>query len=166
MHHHNLLGAAFAIAIAGLCMNLRTGDATGVVPPPTPPRAEGHFVLVVEGDRDALTITHASHKQDPWAGIPKGFVSTWTLSIHDAAGELLADVPLDVSPFALRPDEKGTLTVVGCMVRDAKVGMLVNVPAFATAASYRFTRPGDQGGRRELGTVAGDQVRTLAGGGR
>ncbi|MBL8756083.1 MAG: hypothetical protein JNK15_22510 [Planctomycetes bacterium] len=166
MHHHHVLGAAVAIALAGLCMNLRRGDATAAPVPPAPPRAEGHFVLVVEGDRDALGITHASRKEAPWAGIPKGFASTWTLTVHDAAGEVLAEVPLDVSPFALRADEKGTLAVVGCMVRDAKVGMLVSVPAFAAAATYRFSRPGDAGGRQELGTVAGDAVRALAGGGR
>src|SRR5262245_21296540 len=164
MHIHHALGAAVALVALGWFF------APATTPPPAPqqpapPVAGGHYVLVVEGDRNTLAITTAIGKQAPWAGVPKGFTSDWHLLIAGARGELLADVPLDVTPFATGANDRG-VHVQGCIVRDAKIGMLVNVPAFAAAASYTFTRPGGTGERAVIGTVSGDRVRELAGGGK
>jgi hypothetical protein len=85
----------------------------------------------------------------------------------DAAGATLADVPLDVRPFATGPAQVGRAdTVQGCVVSSPRIGMLVNVPAFAAAASYTFVRPGDRGGDAVIGTVTAQRVGELAGGGR
>jgi hypothetical protein len=126
-------------------------------------------VLVVEGHREQLAITAASAKADPWAGVPKGFDSPWRLRIEDAGGGVLADVPLDVRPFDVGPGALLRKTrVEGCIVTSPSIGMLVSAPAFASAARYRFTRPGDAGeaGERALGVVDAATVRALAGGGR
>lgn len=167
MHVSHALGAGAALAVFGWFLAASPAAPSA----PTSPRqqeplpAAGHYVLVVEGDRDALAITGAVAKQAPWAGVPKGFTSDWRLLIHSARGELLADVPLDVSAFAVGANDAG-VRVEGCVVRDSRIGMLVNVPAFAAAASYTFTRPGGQGQHLVLGAMNGDTVRTLAGGGR
>ncbi len=157
MHHPHWLGAIAACAAFGGLLTLGAPSTT------SPPVADGHFVLVVEGNRDALAITAASRKQDPWAGIPKGLTSTWSLAVHDAAGTLLATVPLDVSPFAT--ERARGVRVEGCVVRDSRIGMLVNAPAFADAASYTFTRIED-GRTVPLGVVAAHTVLQLAGVGR
>lgn len=166
MHLTHLLsvGAAAAIA-AAFCF--RT-DAT-TPPPASPAEPIGHHVLVVEGHREQLAITAASAKPDPWAGVPKGFDSPWRLRVEDAGGGVLADVPLDVRPFDVGPGALlRTTRVDGCIVTSPAIGMLVNVPAFANAARYTFTRPGDAGeaGAKVLGVVAADAVRALAGDGR
>ena len=164
MHVSHLLGAGAACAAFGW---LLVSPAAPPTPPAEPPAAAGHHVLVVEGDRNALTITAASHKPDPWAGVPKSFTSAWRLRIHDAAGTVLADVPLDVGPFDTDADAPlRRVRVEGCIVRSGAIGMLVNAPAFATAASYTFVRPQGEGEGVVIGTVTGERVRALAGGGR
>jgi hypothetical protein len=161
MQLSHLLGASVLLAGLGLVFAAR-GDGAVPTPPPQQPAANGHFVLVVDGDRDQLGITAANHKQDPWAGVPKGFTSAWSLSIRDAAGAELANVPLDLSKFDLDPAHKGQpLRVQGCIVKDSHVAMLANVPCFASAASYVFLRD-----KTVIGTVEGAAVRQLAGGGR
>ena len=135
--------------------------------PPAPAVANGHYVLVVEGDRNGLDVTFARRKDAPWAGIPKGFDSNWRLSVIDGRGAELADVPLDVRPFATDAASLGKpATVRGCIVVDSKIGMLVNVPRYAEAASYRFTRTDARGVTTPLGTVAATKVREFSGGGR
>jgi hypothetical protein len=171
MHYLPFLGAGVAaLAVMGLMPRSEPGttpDAATLRAAPEPPVAAGHHVLVVEGDRAALSITAAAWKPEPWAGVPKGFASDWVLRIADAGGELLAAVPLDVSAFATGAgDAGGPDRVEGCIVRSPRIGMLVNAPAFAAAASYTFVRPADRGGEAVLGTVPGTRVRELAGGGR
>lgn len=163
MQVSQLLGAGVAFAALGLYLSADRGSGTSAAgAPPEAPQAVGHYALVVEGDRDGLHITAAVAKADPWAGVPKGFLSTWSLSIRDAKGDELASVPLDLSKFDLSPQAKGLpRTAQGCIVIDSHVAMLANVPAFADAASYTFLRD-----RTEVGTVAGVTVRQLAGGGR
>lgn len=167
MHSIHYLGVGLVLTVGLGWFSFRSGDAaTAPIPPVTPPIAEGHYVLVVEGDRTGLQIKHAVAKTDPWAGVPKGFTSDWTLTIRDAAGELLAEVPLDVRPFDLRPERQGqAIQVEGCQVHDPHIAMLVNAPRFATAASYAFTRH-EGAAVIALGTIDGDSVRRLAGGGR
>jgi len=167
MQPSHLLG--FGALLAGLwLLSVANGPSTGGAPsvPPLPPVANGHYVLVVEGDRDQLSITHASPKPDPWAGVPKGFSSKWTLTVQDAGGATLAEVPLDLSKFAVAAAEKGRpLKVEGCIVRDSHIAMLVNVPRFDAAATYTLTRrEGDT--VHALGTATGSHVRELAGSGR
>lgn len=157
MHHPHWLGAIAACAALGGMLTL------GQPSPTVPAVADGHFVLVVEGNRDALAITAASRKTDPWAGVQKGLASAWSLAIHDAAGTLLATVPLDVTPFAT--ERARGVHVEGCVVRDSRIGMLVNAPAFADAASYTFTRI-ENGRSLPLGVVAAHAVLQLAGDGR
>ncbi len=166
MQLSHALGAGAALAVLGWFFASAT-PAPAAPPPqePEPPVAAGHYVLVVEGDRNALTITCAAAKAAPWAGVPKGFTSDWRLAIQTARGEVLADVPLDMAPFATGANDRG-VRVEGCIVRDSRIGMLVSVPAFAAAASYTFTRPGAPGERLVLGALTGERVRTLAGGGR
>jgi hypothetical protein len=168
MHSSHLLGAGAVLAACGWFLTAGNGTPPQDPPPPTPPPpAVGHYVLVVEGNRNELAVTAASHKPDPWAGVPKGTTSTWRLRIADAAGATLADVPLDVAAFDT--DEGAPLravTVQGCVVRSPAIGMLVNVPAFPTAASYTFSRPGARDERVVLGAVPAERVRELTGGGR
>ncbi|MFY9343455.1 MAG: hypothetical protein WAT39_13245 [Planctomycetota bacterium] len=167
MHPLHALGAAAALAVCGWFLSSSSAPVpSSPAKPPAPPIANGHYVLVVEGDREALAITRAVRKAEPWAGVPKGLQSAWTLAIRDARGELLADVPLDVSVFATEADARGSTRVEGCLVKTGRLGLLVNVPAFANAASYTFTRPGDGIGRIVLGTVDGAAVREFAGEGR
>ncbi|MFT4840306.1 MAG: hypothetical protein ACJAYX_000321 [Planctomycetota bacterium] len=135
--------------------------------PPAPPVANGHFVLVVEGDRNGLAVTFASKKTSPWAGVPKGFDSKWRASILDSKGAELANVPVDVRPFATDAQSVGKgPRVQGCIVIESKIGLLLNVPAFAAAQSYEFSRTDAAGVKTALGTMSGNAVRDLAGGGR
>ncbi len=167
----HLFGAGALLAGFGwfLAATGGAGSPVGSTPsvPLIPPLAEGHYVLVVDGDRDQLDIRHASRKVEPWAGVAKGFTSEWTLSIHDDRGALLAEVPIDVTPFAVGVAEKGQpVRVEGCIVRDAHIAMLVNVPRFAAAATYTFARGAGAAGRVLLGTATGAHVRELAEEGR
>ncbi|MEO6596440.1 MAG: hypothetical protein ABIP94_16945 [Planctomycetota bacterium] len=169
----HLMGAGVALAALGWLLsaheavNPPVAPVAPLAPPPAPPVPNGHYVLVVEGDRDQLNITHASAKPAPWAGVPVGFTSDWTLTIRDARGELLAEVPLDVTSFATSALEKGQpLQVQGCIVRDSHIAMLVNVPRFDEAASYTFVRSTGRADQTALGTTPGDRVRELVGGGR
>lgn len=179
MQLSHLLGAGVLIAAISVFARDDTASAattqpganvSQVVTPaplPVPPIAAGHFVLVVEGDRLGLAVTFASKKAARWAGVPKGFNSNWRVSILAARGEELANVPLDVRPFATGANEVGKpARVHGCIVVDSKIGMLVNVPAYAAAASYVFARTEADGTVTTLGTTSGAAVRELAGGGR
>jgi hypothetical protein len=166
MQTFQLLGAG--VLLAGLGFLFLPGQRSGTpAEPPQSPQASGHCVLVVEGDRDRLAITHAARKPDPWAGVPQGFASDWTLAIRDAGGRVLVELPIDVSKFDTGALRKGQpVRVEGCVVRDARIAMLVNVPWFAAAATYEFARTGDAGGRVALGSVPAATVARLAGGGR
>lgn len=163
MQLSHLLGAGLVLASLGLFFSARDGAApTAAGTPPPPVAADGHYVFVVEGDRDHLTISHANHKTDPWAGVPKDFTSTWSLSVRDGNGEELANVPLDMSKFDLSPRAKGKpLQSHGDVVVDARVAMLANVPCFGNTATYTFLRE-----QTEVGSVDAATVQKLAGGGR
>ncbi len=165
MHLHHVLGGS--LLLAAFAWFVTTGDGSAPpTPPATPPVADGHYALVIEGDRDQLSISHARAKGDPWAGVPKGLQSEWLLRVRAADGAVLAEVPLDMSAFDLAPERKGkAIEVEGCIVRDPHVAMLVNVPRFAAAADYTFVRH-ERGRDVPLGVVTGAQVRDLAGGGR
>ena len=124
-------------------------------------------MLVVEGDRNALTITHASHKTDPWAGVPKGLTSDFELAIRDRQGDVLLTIPLDVSHFATGAADVGQpVRVEGCVVRDSRIAMLVNVPVVPGAASYAFRRREADATQVSVGAVDGRRVDDLARGGR
>lgn len=168
MHLTHLLGGGLLVAAIGWIVTPGDGSAPHLppAPPVAPPVADGHYALVVTGDRDQLTISHAVAKVDPWAGVPKGLRSDWLLRIEGRDGALLAAVPLDLSAFDLAPQRKGgPIEVEGCIVRDPRVAMLVNVPRFAAAANYAFVRR-DRNFDVPLGAVPGERVRDLAGGGR
>ena len=158
----------FAALLAGLWFtSFSNQPARGAPPlPQDPPVADGRYVLVVEGDRDRLTITHASAKTDPWSGVPKGLSSSWQLTVQGADGTTLATVPLDVRKFAVAAAERGRpLHVEGCIVRDTRIAMLVNVPRFHAAATYTLTRhDGEQ--PHVLGIATAAHVRALAENGR
>jgi hypothetical protein len=160
--------AADATLAADLTPGTPVSSPDSTQPPLTSePVADGHYVLVVEGDRNGLAVTFARKKADRWAGTPKGFASNWMVSIRDVADRELAKVPLDVSPFATDARSLGQpARVQGCVIVDSKIGLLLNVPAFVTAASYVFTRTDNVGVSVALGTTSGDAVRELAGGGR
>ena len=137
------------------------------IPPESKTTASGHYVLVVEGNRNGLAVTFARKKADQWAGIPKGLSSNWRGSILDDKRQELASIPIDVSSFATDAQSVGQPPrVQGCMVVDSKIGLLLNVPAFATAANYVFSRSEANGEVTKLGTTSGPAVRELAGGGR
>lgn len=137
--------------------------ASPAAPPVTQP-ANGHYVLVVEGDRNGLGVTFASKKPDPWGGVPKAFTSNWRLSVRDARDQELVNVPLDVRPFATSSRSLGKpVQVMGCIVVDSKIGMLVNVPAFPTATTYVFVRIEADGKETKLGTVAAAAISGLTG---
>lgn len=169
MHTTNMLGAGVLLAALGWLLTPHgvSGDAAPpTTVPPLPPVANGHYALVVEGDRDQLTITRAVAKADPWAGVPKGTTSPWSLAILAADGTRLADIPLDLVHFDTNADRKGgKVRVEGCIVHDPRIAMLVNVPRFAEAASYAFTRRDDDT-MVPLGSVTAARVLELAGGGR
>ncbi len=166
MQYLPFLGAGAALAALGLLSHTAPGEPASAAPP-QPPVAAGHHVLVVEGDRNTLTITAASAKDAPWGGVPKGFTSDWRLVIADANGTPLAEVPLDVRPFATGVQQVGEPDhVQGCIVTSSRIGMLVNAPAFASAASLTFVRPGADGRDVVLGVVPAARVLELAGAGR
>ncbi len=164
-----LLGAAAIMVVAALALQARSDRTASAAPDAaaaaaTPAAPAGHYVLVVEGDRDGLGVTFARTKQAPWAGAPKGLVSSWRLAVLAADGSTLADVPLDVRRFATDAASQGKpVTVRGCVVVDSRIGMLVSVPRFANAARYRFTRTSERGVETNLGEVLASQVRELAG---
>lgn len=168
MHTSQMLGAGVLVAALGWFLVPSTGPgglATTQTPAP-PAVANGHYALVVTGDRGELTISHAVRKADPWAGVAKGAESPWTLSIRGANGAQLAAIPLDVVHFDLAPERQGGgIVVEGCSVRDPRITMLCNVPAFAEATSYVFTRR-DKDAVALLGMVTAARVAELAGGGR
>ena len=166
MHTPRIVGAAAAAVVALLLAEQQHAApaATPRAAARTPASADGHYVLVVEGDRDGLDVTFASRKDAAWAGAPKGFTSSWRLLVVDDAGAELAEVPLDVRPFATGVNSKGKPAVVhGCVVVDSKIGMLVNAPRYAQAASYRFSRTDAAGVVTQLGEVTANQVRDLSG---
>ncbi len=189
MQLSHLLGSAVLIAAVGFSVR---GDADNnnrlvidstqplggsstvqVSPPatapaaPVAPVASGHFVLVVEGDRNGLAVTFARQKAARWAGVQKGFNSNWRVLIRDGNGAELVDVPIDVRPFATDAQSVGRAPRVnGCYVVESKIGLLLNVPAYAVAQTYEFTRAGTDGIKVPLGTMSGNAVRELAGGGR
>ncbi|MFK7739024.1 MAG: hypothetical protein AB8H80_01780 [Planctomycetota bacterium] len=139
-----------------------------ILPAPPPPQADGHYVLVVEGDRNQLDVTFASRKTAPWGGVPKGFAgSGWAMRVTDAEGNEICSVPLDMRPFATSERALGQpVQVRGCVLVDSKIGMLVSVPAYDTATNYEFLRPADAGGDQQttiIGSVSGANVRELAG---
>ncbi|MBL8733507.1 MAG: hypothetical protein JNN13_14140 [Planctomycetes bacterium] len=161
MQHPLRFGAG--IAVAALGWFVLPGPSTPIAPVPAPATADGHYVLVVDGDRDHLTITRAVAKGDPWAGAAKGLTSDWTLTIRGAAGEVLAELPVDLSQFAVDAGEAGKpVRVEGCVVRDPHVAMLVNAPRFVAAASYVFTRR-DGAVVTTVGEQAGAAIAALAG---
>lgn len=163
MQLSHLLGVGLTLASLGYLFSGRDGaGASATETPSGPAAAKGHYVFVVEGDRDHLTITHANQKQDPWAGVPTGFTSDWSLSIRDGLGQELANVPLDLSKFDLSPQAQGQARrSEGCIVIDARVAMLANVPCYEDAFRYTFLH-----GKTEHGSVDAATVRQLAGGGR
>jgi hypothetical protein len=167
MNTTHLLGAAALAVVAAISISQRPAGADLAAAAATPPTADGHYVLVVEGDRDALDVTFASRKPAPWAGPKKGLQTGWQLTVLDANGAELAEVPLDVRPFATDAASKGQPDrVEGCVVVSAKIGMLVSAPRYAAAAAYRFSRTDAPGAVTVLGEVSGARVRQLSGGGR
>lgn len=161
-------------AVAGAPSAARTADAAGPIGTAgdaqdpmrdvvqEPAAGPGHTVLVVEGTVRALGVTAAVAKPDPWAGVPKGLQSAWSLAILAADGRELARVPLDLSPFDTDPRRIGQpVSVEGCIVRDSRIVMLVNVPNFAAAARYVFEHRG-----RPLGEISAPELRRLVGGGK
>lgn len=183
MQLSHLLGSAVLIAAVGFSARgdannnnrlvidstqpLTDSSTVQVSPAIAAPVASGHFVLVVEGDRNGLAVSFARQKAARWAGVPKGFNSNWRVSIRDGNGAELVNVPLDVRPFATDAQSVGQAPRVnGCYVVDSKIGLLLNVPAYAAAQTYEFTRAGADGVKVALGTMSGNAVRELAGGGR
>ena len=172
MHTPRLLGAAASVVVAAVLMLDRSASPSpanaraGALPAPeanAPAVADGHYVLVVEGDRDGLDVSFARTKQAPWAGAPKGLVSSWRLDVLAADGSALAEVPLDVRRFATDAASQGKpASVRGCVVVESRIGMLVSVPRFAGAARYRFTRSDERGVVTNLGEVPASRVRELA----
>ena len=171
MHTTNMLGAGIVLVALGWFLTPHAASGSdgangSPVAPVPPPIANGHYALVVEGDRDLLTISRAVAKADPWAGVPKGAASRWTLTILAADGARLAAIPLDLAHFDTDADRKsGAVRVEGCIVHDPRIVMLVNVPRFAGAAAYTFSRR-DDAGVVPLGAVTAARVEELAGGGR
>ncbi len=157
-----VLGAGLCAAVLSLALQTPPAAPAQLPAPTAPPAANGHDALVVEGNRNGLSITFAAHKNDPWGGVAKDLRSDWRLVIRDAGGQQLAEVPIDVSQFATNAADVGRARrVEGCIVIDSDIGILVNAPSFATAASYEFWR-----GDVNIGRTSGDDVRRLAGGGR
>jgi hypothetical protein len=157
----SLLGAALAcLGIGALWLSLERFQPSA---PAAAPTAAGHCVLVIEGDRDRLDITHCQRKPDPWAGVPQGLQSDYELAILGLDGTQLARVPLDLSKFLLDPAAKGKpARSVGCIVLDPRVAMLANIPDFgAAAANYELLRAGQR-----IGGLDGEALRRLAEGGR
>ena len=186
MQLSHLLGSAVLIAAVGFSVHgdannnnrlvidptqpLTDSSTVQVSPPvtaPAAPVANGHFVLVVEGDRNGLAVSFARQKAARWAGVQKGFNSNWRVSIRDGNGAELVNVPLDVRPFATDAQSVGQAPRVnGCYVVESRIGLLLNVPAYAAAQTYEFTRAGADGVKVALGTMSGNAVRELARGGR
>ena len=122
----------------------------------------GHFVLVVEGDANQLRVSHAVHKDTPFAGVPKALISDYQLSIRGADGVELGRYPVDLSQFDLDLTRVGRpLQVTGDIVHDSHVTMLMSVPDLAQATDYVFLRAG-----AVIGQQTQAEVQRLQGGGK
>ncbi|MGE3171443.1 MAG: hypothetical protein AB7O97_02380 [Planctomycetota bacterium] len=160
-----LLGCAVAIAATvvpgpALPSPVLPAARTSVQGPANDPAAQpakGHVVFVIEGDVRALRITAAVPKDAPWAGVPKGLVSEFALVAHDAAGNELQRVPIDLSKFETDPAKVGQPDKVeGCEVRSSRIGVLLNAPRLPAAATYTILR-----GKTVLGTATAAAVAEL-----
>ena len=120
-------------------------------PAPQDPEANGHWVLVVEGNVERLAVTAAIPKPDPWAGTPTGLQSPFTLRLLDGKGALLQAVPVDLSRFDTDPAHIGKpVAVTGCVVRDSRIGLLVNVPQLQGLRRFEFWRDAARIGATDL----------------
>lgn len=152
MHASITLGAG-AVAAALLFITL----------PVDPPRQpNGHFALVVEGNVSALRVTHVVKKAEPCGMVPKGLTSEFALSVVDDQGKELWRQPLDLSQFDTDPAHIGRpVQVTGCIVKDSRIAALVNLPDYPDGASVSIWR-----GQQQIGNVATNDLRQLAGGGK
>lgn len=154
MHLPATLGVG-ALAAALLLLSFR-----GSEPPPQQPN--GHLVLVVEGDVTALRVSHAAHKQEPCGAVPKGLSSEFRLSAVDAAGKELCSRPVDLSLFDTDPTHIGRpVQVTGCIVKDWRIALLVNVPDYPQADRLLFWR-----GKQQIGALPQRELQQLLGGGK
>lgn len=146
-----------AMSTLGLCtLALLAAVQPVAAPAPQDPPA-GHLVFVVEGDVNALRVTHAVAKPDPVGHAPKGLHSEFSVRALDASGAVLHERPLDLTKFDTDPTHVGGPDVVrGCEVLSPRIGTLVNVPALADAATWQFTR-----GDKVLGTLTKGELDRL-----
>jgi hypothetical protein len=129
---------------------------------PQQPLPNGHLVLVVEGDVTALRVSHAAHKQEPCGQVPKGLQSEFRLAVVDAAGVELCSQPIDLSLFDTDPLHIGRpVQVTGCIVKDWRIALLVNVPDYPQADRLVFWR-----GKQQLGALSQRELQQLLGGGK
>lgn len=141
----------------GLCTLALLAAVQPASAPATQDPNPGHLVLVVEGDVTALRVTHAQAKPDPWAGVPKGLRSEFSVRALDGSGAELLAAPLDLSKFDTSPARFGGPDVVrGCEVHSPRIGILVNVPALAEAAQWQFAQ-----GAKVLGTLTKGELDRL-----
>lgn len=148
------LGSCVLLAAASLLATRTSAPPAANAPGPQDPPA-GHLVLVVEGDVRSLSITHAAAKPASWGGGVKGLKSPFMLRLLDAKGAELLAIPVDLSAFDTDPTRIGKpLVVQGCVVRDWRIGTLLNVPDLPQVSRYVFTRDGVEIGATSAATVA------------
>lgn len=153
MHLPASLGTG-VLAAALLLVSFR-----GSEPPQQP---DGHLVLVVEGDVTALRVTRAVRKAAACGAVPKGLASEFRVAVLDGNGVELLSRPLDLSAFDTDVTHIGRpVQVTGCIVKDWRIGVLVNVPDEPKAASLVFWR-----GKQQIGRIGWSELQQLLGGGK
>ncbi|GAB4158359.1 MAG: hypothetical protein Fur0037_25900 [Planctomycetota bacterium] len=118
----------------------------------------GHFVIALEGTVQKLAATRAARKADPCGAIPKGLASAFAVVALDAKGEALWIRPIDLSSFDTDPSHIGRpIEVEGCVVKDWRIGLLVNVPDDPACERIEFRRED-----RTIGSIGRAELARLA----
>ena len=124
-------------------------------------RAQGTWILQIQGDATSLKIAAAAHKAFAYRA-PRGVDSDYRVQLIDSAGKVLATVPLDLSKFCMDSTHEGDPAHLrGDVVRSHRVTCTVKVPARADVAEIRIERAGDADRPKRLGASDVKSVREL-----
>lgn len=120
-----------------------------------PSAPDGHLLLLVEGDAQALFVTTIVAKSESWS--ERSERSDTQVLVRDAEGKVLGQYPLDLSHFDLDPARVGMRARVdGCVVKETKVSIICSVPRWKEARVLEI-----RSGERLLGSVGAQRYAEL-----
>ncbi|GDY02290.1 hypothetical protein LBMAG49_16190 [Planctomycetota bacterium] len=157
MHLAAALGTS--LILAALCATLTDravapGVAAATLPAQGSEAANGHLILIVQGNVQQLTITHAVAKADPFAGAPKGLQSRFAVRLLGDKDQELLSVPIDLSRFDTDKSHIGKpKRVQECEIWSSAIALSVNVPRIEAVRRYEFTCDGLPIGSTNAATV-------------